>query len=244
MRIDNTTNTAAAETTKKSKLNFSFKRKNKMNKSSVMVISFILIFVLIIIYILNLEEQKQDVNENVEFNEVSQFDMSKINNINENSQQQLSENKIEMQQYNSEFDMSKINSLIQQKQVEQEQTELIETTIDNRLNDYQKIIKENEDLKAKNEELEREIRELRFTSANIGKKQVEKTENKENKDGSGNEMKDYLKNIKNEIQIKNDYFHFDGRNYYIGDKLNGYEVRDIKQNSIRFCSDWCYTLIY
>lgn len=241
MRIDNNINTnSAQETTKKSKLNFSFKNQKKMNKSSVMVISFIAIFILIILFIFNLEEpNNQNSIDNSNFNEVSQFDMAKINNVQSNSVevQQQEENQNFLLQNNG-FDTNKINSF------QNEQEEVHQQVDMSNFQEYKKILLEYEELKAKNEELERELRELRFSSANNPDKKISNSEEKSNISTSGNEMKDYLTTIKNEIQIKNDYFHFDGKNYYTGDKLNSYEIRDIKKNSIRFCSSWCYTLIF
>ena len=110
-----------------------------------------------------------------------------------------------------------------------------------------KIIEdENLDLKNQIEKLKKEIRDLKAQSS-LNKSDTPKSNNENEVDKnkiSSDDMKNYLNSIKGNIKLRGDNFNFDGRNYYIGDKIKNYQIRDIQKSSIRFCDDWCYTLIF
>lgn len=257
MRIDNKINdTENKEVSKKPKLNFSFKKNGKkLDKSVVIVISTIVMFFLVIVYIFNLEDPatQTTVNDNSKINEVSQFDVKKISEA-QNSQVVATPPPLTPENTNLEnkeenqFDFNKISSLQQDEISNQNISETQDVKYPK--DDFNSILLENNDLKEKVERLEREIRELKYSHRNITDKTNINTNKTIDEKVSNSEttvtdsMKDYLTGVKNDIQIKGDYFHLQGKNYYLGDKLNGYDVREIKKSSIRFCSNWCYTLIF
>ncbi len=259
MRLDNIVNdTPKTEAVKKEKLNFSFKKNGKkLDKSVVIVISTIVMFFLVIVYIFNLEDPatQNTVNDNSKINEVSQFDVKKISEAQNNQvvatpppltpENTNLENKEENQ-----FDFNKISSLQQDEITNPNLSEIQDIKYSKEITDFNSLNSENDELKQKVERLEREIRELKYSHRNITDKTNINTNKTIDEKSSNSEttvtdtMKEYLTGVKNDIQIKGDYFHLQGKNYYLGDKLNGYDVREIKKSSIRFCSNWCYTLIF
>ncbi len=256
MRINNTLNdTQNTEVSKKPKINFSFKKNGKkIDKSIVIVVSVVLMFFLVIVYIFNLEDPtSQTIDDNSKISEVSQFDVSKINEAQNNKvlapPPLTAENTNLENQEQNQFDFNKINSLQHDESSNQNlsETQNIKKEIDDLSTFSPTFDAENDELKQKVERLEREIIELKYSNRNINTDKAAKTIDIKvsNSETTVTDiMKDYLTGVKNDIQIKGDYFHLQGKNYYVGDKLNGYDVREIKKSSVRFCSNWCYTLIF
>ena len=199
----------------------------KVNKSYVVVGGIVTLFVLMVIYIFNLEDTTKIKDETAQTSTqtqaINQFDMSKI----EAAQ-------------NTELE-----------KVEQAQADILkrdEVSNSFKEADLKALEDEKNELKNEVEKLKREIRDLKTQNSinktgNNGETLKSKNENDTNKISS-DDMKTYLSSIKNSIKLRGDNFNFDGRNYYIGDKIKSYQVRDIQKNSIRFCDDWCYTLIF
>ncbi len=205
-----------------------FSTPKKVNKSYVVVGGIVTLFVLMVIYIFNLEDTTKIKDETAQTSTqtqaINQFDMSKI----------------EAAQNNTEL-----------AKIEQAQADILkrdEVSNSFKEADLKALEDEKNELKNEVEKLKREIRDLKTQNSinktgNNGETLKSKNENDTNKISS-DDMKTYLSSIKNSIKLRGDNFNFDGRNYYIGDKIKSYQVRDIQKNSIRFCDDWCYTLIF
>ncbi len=221
----------------------------KLNKSYVVVAGIITLFVLMVIYIFNLEDTTKinDVNSNNK-EVVNQFDMSKIEAAQTNTQ--ALPTPIPQSNVN-QFDMSKIEAAqnTELAKVEQAQAEIMQKVeVENSFKaaDLKIIEDENLDLKNQIEKLKKEIRDLKAQSS-LNKSDTPKSNNENEVDKnkiSSDDMKNYLNSIKGNIKLRGDNFNFDGKNYYIGDKIKTYQIRDIQKSSIRFCDDWCYTLIF
>ena len=203
-----------------------FSTPKKVNKSYVVVGGIVTLFVLMVIYIFNLE------------------DTTKINDVNSNNKEVV-----------NQFDMSKIEAAqnTELAKVEQAQAEImqkVEAENSFKEADLKIIEDENLDLKNQIEKLKKEIRDLKAQSSlnkTINNSDTPKSNNENEIDKnkiSSDDMKNYLNSIKGNIKLRGDNFNFDGRNYYIGDKIKNYQIRDIQKSSIRFCDDWCYTLIF
>ena len=203
-----------------------FSTPKKVNKSYVVVGGIVTLFVLMVIYIFNLE------------------DTTKINDVNSNNKEVV-----------NQFDMSKIEAAqnTELAKVEQAQAEImqkVEAENSFKEADLKIIEDENLDLKNQIEKLKKEIRDLKAKSSlnkTINNSDTPKSNNENEIDKnkiSSDDMKNYLNSIKGNIKLRGDNFNFDGRNYYIGDKIKNYQIRDIQKSSIRFCDDWCYTLIF
>lgn len=193
----------------------------KVNKSYVVVFGTIAIFILMIIYIFNLESEDEINNKIASQNQVeNQFDMSKIEAENQKS----------------------LNSSEPQKIDEVKEAREYATNID----DDNLVVAENINLKNQIEFLKQEIRDLKtqITNKNAKNNYTQKDKSEDDTNKATDDMKDYLTSIKSNIKINTDSFHFEGKNFYIGDKIKTYQIRDIKKNSIRFCDQWCYTLIF
>lgn len=199
-----------------------FSTPKKVNKSYVVVGGIVTLFVLMVIYIFNLE------------------DTTKINDVNSNNKEVV-----------NQFDMSKIEAAqnTELAKVEQAQAEIMQKVeVENSFKaaDLKIIEDENLDLKNQIEKLKKEIRDLKAQSS-LNKSDTPKSNNENEVDKnkiSSDDMKNYLNSIKGNIKLRGDNFNFDGKNYYIGDKIKTYQIRDIQKSSIRFCDDWCYTLIF
>ena len=221
----------------------------KVNKSYVVVLGIVALFVLMVIYIFNLEDTTKinDVNSNNK-EVVNQFDMSKIEAAQTNTQ--ALPTPIPQSNVN-QFDMSKIEAAqnTELAKVEQAQAEIMQKVeVENSFKaaDLKIIEDENLDLKNQIEKLKKEIRDLKAQSS-LNKSDTPKSNNENEVDKnkiSSDDMKNYLNSIKGNIKLRGDNFNFDGKNYYIGDKIKTYQIRDIQKSSIRFCDDWCYTLIF
>ena len=221
----------------------------KVNKSYVVVLGIVALFVLMVIYIFNLEDTTKinDVNSNNK-EVVNQFDMSKIEAAQTNTQ--ALPTPIPQSNVN-QFDMSKIEAAqnTELAKVEQAQAEImqkVEAENSFKAADLKIIEDENLDLKNQIEKLKKEIRDLKAQSS-LNKSDTPKSNNENEVDKnkiSSDDMKNYLNSIKGNIKLRGDNFNFDGKNYYIGDKIKTYQIRDIQKSSIRFCDDWCYTLIF
>ena len=226
-----------------------FSTPKKVNKSYVVVGGIVTLFVLMVIYIFNLEDTTKinDVNSNNK-EVVNQFDMSKIEAAQTNTQ--ALPTPIPQSNVN-QFDMSKIEAAqnTELAKVEQAQAEImqkVEAENSFKEADLKIIEDENLDLKNQIEKLKKEIRDLKAQSS-LNKSDTPKSNNENEVDKnkiSSDDMKNYLNSIKGNIKLRGDNFNFDGRNYYIGDKIKNYQIRDIQKSSIRFCDDWCYTLIF
>ncbi len=230
-----------------------FSTPKKVNKSYVVVGGIVTLFVLMVIYIFNLEDTTKinDVNSNNK-EVVNQFDMSKIEAAQTNTQ--ALPTPIPQSNVN-QFDMSKIEAAqnTELAKVEQAQAEIMQKVeVENSFKaaDLKIIEDENLDLKNQIEKLKKEIRDLKAQSSlnkTINNSDTPKSNNENEIDKnkiSSDDMKNYLNSIKGNIKLRGDNFNFDGRNYYIGDKIKNYQIRDIQKSSIRFCDDWCYTLIF
>ena len=222
----------------------------KVNKSYVVVLGIVALFVLMVIYIFNLEDTTK-INDDVNSNNkevVNQFDMSKIEAAQTNTQ--ALPTPIPQSNVN-QFDMSKIEAAqnTELAKVEQAQAEIMQKVeVENSFKaaDLKIIEDENLDLKNQIEKLKKEIRDLKAQSS-LNKSDTPKSNNENEVDKnkiSSDDMKNYLNSIKGNIKLRGDNFNFDGKNYYIGDKIKTYQIRDIQKSSIRFCDDWCYTLIF
>ncbi len=226
-----------------------FSTPKKVNKSYVVVGGIVTLFVLMVIYIFNLEDTTKinDVNSNNK-EVVNQFDMSKIEAAQTNTQ--ALPTPIPQSNVN-QFDMSKIEAAqnTELAKVEQAQAEIMQKVeVENSFKaaDLKIIEDENLDLKNQIEKLKKEIRDLKAQSS-LNKSDTPKSNNENEVDKnkiSSDDMKNYLNSIKGNIKLRGDNFNFDGKNYYIGDKIKTYQIRDIQKSSIRFCDDWCYTLIF
>ena len=174
------------------------------------------------------EENKQNVSQ-FDTNKINQIEAQKeksilIKEVREDIKKEQEENK----QNVSQFDTNKIN------QIENKQTDNFKEI----KNDNLEVL----ELKNKIDELEKEIRYLKY-SQNKPQAQELHQDKKDQEQIIKDEMKKYLKSINNSITIRDNYFSYDDKNYYIGDVLNNYKVKDIRKNDIRFCnSNWCYTL--
>lgn len=221
------------------------KSKNKkLSKQTVLLIGVVVLFILTIVFVFNLEDETKinDVNNannsTIKNNEVSKFDTNKINAV-ATAEQIKTPLPIQTQEQeqNSKFDMNKINAAQNQaNNVQAEENQNIKV-----LEEFNSTLEENQDLKARIEFLERENQNLRMQKTEKNQSNQSKDEDK----NIQNEMKIYLNKIKSEIRVNGHSFHFAGKNYYVGDKIDNYEIRDIQKSNIRTCNkDWCYTLFF
>jgi len=134
-------------------------------------------------------------------------------------------------QKRNEFNTQKINGYVSNKNKQAqgnkspEQEEILK--LKKQISSFKNSIKE---LEEKNKVLQQKSNK----SINLTNK--EETTNRD-------KMKDYLIGLKDNIKMEDNYFRLNGKNYYIGDEVNSYIVRDIRFNDIRFCGKkWCYTL--
>jgi uncharacterized small protein (DUF1192 family) len=211
--------------------------KKPLDKNVILLVSLVVIFFLAIAFIFNLEDDTQVQMKEENKQNISQFDTNKINQIKEQKEkatlikevrEDIKKEREENKQNISQFDTNKIEE-IENKQTDKEQEIK---------NDNLEVL----ELKNKIAELEKEIRYLKY-SQNKPQAQELHQDKKDQEQIIKDEMKKYLKSINNFITIRDYYFSYDGKNYYIGDVLNNYKVKDIRKNDIRFCnSNWCYTL--
>lgn len=223
------------------------KSKNKkLSKQTVLLIGVVVLFILTIVFVFNLEDETKinDVNNannsTIKNNEVSKFDTNKINAVATAEQIKTPlpiQTQEQEQEQNSKFDMDKINAAQNQaNSVQAEENQNIKV-----LEEFNSTLEENQDLKARIEFLERENQNLRMQKTEKNQSNQSKDEDK----NIQNEMKIYLNKIKSEIKVNGHSFHFAGKNYYVGDKIDNYEIRDIQKSNIRTCNkDWCYTLFF
>lgn len=220
----------------------------KLNKSYVVVLGIVTLFILMVIYIFNLEDttkNNSDVNNKSEV--TNQFDMRKIEAVQTNTQALPTPIQQFQQSNENQFDMRKIEAAqnTELAKVEKAQAEILkrdETENSLKVADLKALEDENIELKNEIENLKNEIIDLKAQKSLSKTKTINTIDtNKINDD-----MESYLTSIKKNIKRRGDNFNFEQKNYYIGDKLKTYQVRDIQKNKIRFCNDddLCYTLIF
>ena len=212
--------------------------KKTLDKNVILLVSLIVVFFLVMAFIFNLEDDTQVQMQEENKQNISQFDTNKIEQIKEQEEkatlikevrEDIKKEQEEKKQTISQFDTNKIAEL-ESKQIDDTQVQI--------KNDNLVVL----DLKNKIAELEKEIRYLKY-SQNKPQAQELHLDKKDQEQNIKDEMKKYLKGINKLINIRDSYFSYDGKNYYIGDVLNNYKIRDIRKNDIRFCnSNWCYTL--
>lgn len=190
----------------------------KVDKTIIIGIAVIAAFILLILYIFNLDDTDTKAKIQEPKKELHQEQQKPIN----------------------QFDTSKIKQIQETQAVqEQNQTQAVNESpvnLDNQvIESLRKTIKEQE-LQIKTLKAENQILKTAFPKKDVSA-QAEPEQN------TKDDMKKTLLNLKRDITLKNNFFSFMNKNYYIGDKLNGYKIKDITKNDIRFCnSDWCYTL--
>ena len=229
----------------------------KVNKSYAIIIGIVAIFILMVVYIFNLEDTTQQQtasNSKTVAKTENQFDMKKIEAVSEDTKaatpppppppandfaNQFDMNKIEQAHQEALKKEQSLNQVQTQAQEEVKPDTRVQELVEN------SILNENIDLKNQIEKLKKDIRDLKGAkSFENSPKAQEKKEEPINEVVNSDEMKKYLNSIKDSITLKGDKFFFDGINYYIGDSIKTYKIKDIQKNSIRFCDDWCYSLIY
>jgi DNA repair exonuclease SbcCD ATPase subunit len=214
------------------------KEKKPLDKNIIILISLVVGFLLVIAFIFNLEDDNQ-----VQIKEQPKQEMN-INAVKENQtkdKKQLRPDLIDVvsdkKDYGeTQFDTNKIQEL-----------EAVKPDIKNDSLENPNLKTEIDELKKRIAELEKENLYLKYSQDKLqNKSQAQELHQEQKKDQEQtikDEMKKYLTSIKKSINIKDNYFSFDGKNYYIGDNLKNYKIKDIRKNHIRFCnSNWCYTL--